>query len=70
MNNCCIFAGQGAQIPGMGKDFAEADVEVMGFFDKANAVLGFDLKKIDPLYIAAAVVGVAVITLIIIAFLK
>ena len=44
--NCCIFAGQGAQIPGMGKDFAEADPEVMGFFDKANAVLGFDLKKI------------------------
>ena len=44
--NCCIFAGQGAQIPGMGKDFAEADAEVMGFFDKANAVLGFDLKKI------------------------
>ena len=30
----------------MGKDFAEADAEVMGFFDKANAVLGFDLKKI------------------------
>ena len=29
----------------MGKDFAEADAEVMGFFDKANAVLGFDLKK-------------------------
>ena len=30
----------------MGKDFAEADAEVMSFFDKANAVLGFDLKKI------------------------
>ena len=30
----------------MGKDFAEADAEVMGFFDKANSVLGFDLKKI------------------------
>jgi [acyl-carrier-protein] S-malonyltransferase len=30
----------------MGKDFAEADSEVMGFFDKANEVLGFDLKKI------------------------
>ena len=29
----------------MGKDFAEADSEIMGFFDKANAVLGFDLKK-------------------------
>ena len=46
MSKCCIFAGQGAQVPGMGKDFAEADSEVMGFFDKANAVLGFDLKKI------------------------
>ncbi len=46
MSKCCIFAGQGAQVPGMGKDFAEADAEVMGFFDKANAVLGFDLKKI------------------------
>ena len=46
MSNCCIFAGQGAQVPGMGRDFAEADSEVMAFFDKANAVLGFDLKKI------------------------
>jgi len=45
MNYCCMFAGQGAQVPGMGRDFAEADPEVMGFFDKANAVLGFDLKK-------------------------
>jgi len=46
MSDCCIFAGQGAQVPGMGADFAAADAEVMGFFDKANAVLGFDLKKI------------------------
>ena len=46
MSSCCIFAGQGAQVPGMGRDFAEADPEVMGYFDKANAVLGFDLKKI------------------------
>ena len=45
MADCCIFAGQGAQVPGMGRDFAEADPEIMGFFDKANAVLGFDLKK-------------------------
>ena len=43
---CCVFAGQGAQVPGMGKDFAEADPEIMALFDKANAVLGFDLKKI------------------------
>ncbi|MCQ2389057.1 MAG: ACP S-malonyltransferase, partial [Kiritimatiellae bacterium] len=32
--------------PGMGRDFAEADAEAMALFDKANAVLGFDLKKI------------------------
>ena len=30
----------------MGRDFAEADAEAMVLFDKANAVLGFDLKKI------------------------
>ncbi len=46
MSDCCVFAGQGAQVPGMGKDFAEADAAAMELFDKANAVLGFDLKKI------------------------
>lgn len=46
MSDCCIFAGQGAQVPGMGKDFAEADAEAMALFDKANEVLGFDLKKV------------------------
>ena len=46
MSRCCIFAGQGAQIPGMGKDFAEADSEVAALFERANAVLGFDLKKL------------------------
>ena len=46
MSDCCIFAGQGAQTPGMGMDFAAADGEAMALFDKANAVLGFDLKKI------------------------
>ena len=45
MSDCCIFAGQGAQIPGMGRDFAEADAEAMALFDKADAVLGFGLKK-------------------------
>ena len=40
-----MFAGQGAQVPGMGKDFAEADPEIMSLFDRANAALGFDLKK-------------------------
>ena len=42
----CFFAGQGAQFPGMGKDLAEADPEIMALFDKANAVLGFDLKTL------------------------
>ena len=46
MSDCCVFAGQGAQVPGMGRDFAESDAELMALFDKANAVLGFDLKKI------------------------
>ena len=41
-----MFAGQGAQVPGMGKDFAESDASLMALFDKANGVLGFDLKKI------------------------
>ena len=46
MSECCIFAGQGAQVPGMGRDFAESDPSFMALFDKANSVLGFDLKKI------------------------
>ncbi len=46
MSNCCMFAGQGAQVPGMGRDFAEADKEIASFFEKAGSVLGFDLAKI------------------------
>ena len=38
----CIFAGQGAQVPGMGKDLA-ADAEIAALFARANEVLGFDL---------------------------
>ena len=41
----CIFAGQGAQVPGMGKDLAE-DAEIGALFTRANAVLGFDLAKV------------------------
>ncbi|HRR35400.1 MAG TPA: ACP S-malonyltransferase [Kiritimatiellia bacterium] len=40
----CVFAGQGAQVPGMGSDFA-ADAEIADLFTRANAVLGFDLAK-------------------------
>jgi len=46
MSDVCVFAGQGAQVPGMGKDFAEADAELMALFDAANGALGFDLKKL------------------------
>lgn len=46
MSECCIFAGQGAQTPGMGRDFAEADAGAAALFNQANAVLGFDLAKI------------------------
>ena len=41
----CVFAGQGAQAPGMGKDLA-ADAEVAALFDRANGVLGFDLAAL------------------------
>ena len=42
----CVFAGQGAQFVGMGKDLAAADPAVMALFDRASQVLGRDLKKI------------------------
>ena len=44
--NCCMFAGQGAQYPGMGRDFAEADAEIKALFERANAVLGFDVARL------------------------
>ena len=46
MSECCIFAGQGAQVPGMGRDFAESDPELMKLFETANGVLGFDLRQV------------------------
>jgi [acyl-carrier-protein] S-malonyltransferase len=42
----CVFAGQGAQFVGMGKDLAAANPEIMALFDRANQILGFDLKKV------------------------
>ncbi|MDD2455013.1 MAG: ACP S-malonyltransferase [Kiritimatiellae bacterium] len=41
----CVFAGQGAQVPGMGKDLA-ADADISALFVEAGQVLGFDLAKI------------------------
>ncbi|MFC1675139.1 ACP S-malonyltransferase [Candidatus Omnitrophota bacterium] len=41
-----LFAGQGSQYVGMGKDLYESYPESKAVFDKANEVLGFDLRKL------------------------
>jgi [acyl-carrier-protein] S-malonyltransferase len=41
-----LFPGQGAQTPGMGKDFAEGRTEAAAIFAEANDVLGYDLRKL------------------------
>ncbi|MEI6564362.1 MAG: ACP S-malonyltransferase [bacterium] len=41
-----VFAGQGAQFVGMGKDLAAAYPECKDLFDRASAVLGYDLAKL------------------------
>lgn len=41
-----VFPGQGSQFVGMGKDFYETFPESRDIFDKANEILGYDLKKI------------------------
>ena len=47
MNNIAgIFAGQGAQAVGMGKDLAEAHKECAEIFSNADDILGFSLSKI------------------------
>ncbi len=41
-----MFAGQGAQVVGMGKDLAEASAEARAWFARANAALGYDLTAV------------------------
>jgi [acyl-carrier-protein] S-malonyltransferase len=41
-----LFAGQGAQVVGMGRDLAEASPTARSWFDRANAALGYDLASI------------------------
>jgi [acyl-carrier-protein] S-malonyltransferase len=41
-----LFAGQGAQVVGMGKDLAEQFPTAKTWFDRANAALGYDLASI------------------------
>ncbi len=41
-----LFAGQGAQVVGMGRDFAENHPSAREWFDRANAALGYDLAGV------------------------
>ena len=41
-----LFAGQGAQVVGMGKDFAENSDTAKRWFEQANAAVGYDLARI------------------------
>ena len=41
-----VFAGQGAQFVGMGQDLAAAHPECKALFDRASAVLGYDLAAL------------------------
>jgi [acyl-carrier-protein] S-malonyltransferase len=41
-----LFAGQGAQVVGMGQDLAAKFPEAQAWFDRANAALGYDLTGI------------------------
>src|SRR5258706_7978353 len=41
-----LFAGQGAQIVGMGRDLAEKYPAARKWFDRANSALGYDLARI------------------------
>ena len=41
-----LFAGQGAQVVGLGKDLAEKIDACRDLFSRANEILGYDLTKI------------------------
>jgi len=44
--NIVVFPGQGSQFVGMGKEDYESSDLAKSYYDKANEVLGFDLKQI------------------------
>lgn len=46
MKTAFLFPGQGAQIVGMGADVAEAFPVAAELFERANAIVGFDLRQI------------------------
>ncbi len=46
MKTCYLFPGQGAQYPGMGKDFFDASEEVRKLFSTASDITSMDLGKL------------------------
>jgi len=46
MKTAFLFPGQGAQVVGMGKDIAGAFKVAADVFEKANDIVGFDLRRI------------------------
>lgn len=46
MSTAYLFPGQGSQSVGMGKAYYEENNEFASYIDRANDVLGFDLKQI------------------------
>lgn len=46
MSNAYLFPGQGSQFIGMGKDHYDANPQFSEYFDRANEILGIDLKAI------------------------
>jgi len=46
MERAVVFAGQGAQFVGMGKDLAEAHPECRALYSRADEVLGYGLSQI------------------------
>jgi len=46
MSTAFLFPGQGAQLVGMGADIAKTFPVAAEVFEKANAVVGFDLRKV------------------------
>jgi [acyl-carrier-protein] S-malonyltransferase len=47
VNVAYLFAGQGAQQVGMGRDLAGAFPKARELYDRAGAILGFDLAKVS-----------------------